>query len=54
MSVYAGFVDAGFLHAEGARSLKIERGEARLDALGVVETKAENLVPLENNRKRRV
>ena len=37
MSVYAGFVDAGFLHAEGARSLKIERGEARLDALGVVE-----------------
>lgn len=37
MSVYAGFVDAGFLHAEGARSQKIERGEARLDALGVVE-----------------
>lgn len=37
MSVYAGFVDAGFLQAEGARKLKIKRGEARLDALGVVE-----------------
>ena len=37
MSVYAGFVDAGFLEAEGARKLKLKRGEARLDALGVVE-----------------
>lgn len=37
MSVYAGFVDAGYLEAEGARKLKIKRGEARLDALGVVE-----------------
>ena len=37
MSVYAGFVDAGFLQAEGARNLKLGRGAARLDALGVVK-----------------
>ena len=37
MSVYAGFVDAGFLHAAGARRLKTEKKKVRLDALGVVE-----------------
>lgn len=37
MSTYAGFVDAGFLHAAGARSLKTKRRETRLVALGVVE-----------------
>ena len=37
MSVFAGFVDAGFLHAAGARSLKAKRDETRLVALGVVE-----------------
>ena len=37
MSIYTGFVDAGFLQAAGARKLKIKRGEARLDALGVVK-----------------
>lgn len=37
MNIYAGFVDAGFLQAEGARKLKLARGAARLNALGVVE-----------------
>ena len=35
MSVNAGFVDAGFLQAEGARKLKLARETARPDALDV-------------------